>query len=196
MEPPTATRAGFKPGDHLRVRRPVGYFHHGIVVGEDEVVQFGGGKQDNEHAAIVTVPLMEFEHGDHAELVRHGTTNSLGLLLPEADSSREEIVRRARWLASRPSQPYNLVGHNCEHVANWCATGYYTESHQTRNMSMAAIPVEAGLHLYFSYRMRNGTITSRLVLIMALVFGSVFVANVMYHRRIGGFVRMLRDYPQ
>jgi hypothetical protein len=27
----------------------------------------------------------------------------------------------------------NLIGLNCEHIANWCAAGGYCESHQTRN---------------------------------------------------------------
>ncbi|MGP8161593.1 MAG: lecithin retinol acyltransferase family protein [Candidatus Dormibacteria bacterium] len=31
----------FLPGDHLRVRR-LGYFHHGIYVGDGRVVQVGG----------------------------------------------------------------------------------------------------------------------------------------------------------
>lgn len=39
---PAAARRRFSLGDHLRVWR--GYFwHHGIYVGDDRVVQFGGG---------------------------------------------------------------------------------------------------------------------------------------------------------
>lgn len=78
---------------------------------------------------------------------------------------------------------------------NWCATGFYTESHQTRNLFMAAIPIEAALVWHFSYRVRRGTVTKQLILVMALVFIPIFIANVTYHWRIRGFVQMLREYP-
>jgi Lecithin retinol acyltransferase len=34
-------------GDHLRVKRRLGYYHHGIYAGDDRVVQFGGGIKPN-----------------------------------------------------------------------------------------------------------------------------------------------------
>jgi len=47
----------FTPGDHLQVRRKLGYNHHGIYINDDRVIQFGGGIFDKPHAAIEAVPL-------------------------------------------------------------------------------------------------------------------------------------------
>ena len=33
----------FRSGDHLKVRRPRGYDHHGIYISDDRVIQFGSG---------------------------------------------------------------------------------------------------------------------------------------------------------
>lgn len=44
----------FAMGDHLRVWRPLwwpmGYYHHGIYIGHDRVVQFGGSVFDKRYA--------------------------------------------------------------------------------------------------------------------------------------------------
>jgi hypothetical protein len=51
---------------------------------------------------------------------------------------REEIVARAEWLIDNcPPGRYSLVGYNCEHVANWCVTGWYSESLQVRQVFLA-----------------------------------------------------------
>ena len=56
--------------------------------------------------------------------------------LPDA-LPRDEIVARAEWLIGKcPKDRYNLVGSNCEHVANWCVTGGYFESLQARRLFM------------------------------------------------------------
>ncbi len=191
-------RSDFQPGDHLRVRRRLGYFHHGTYIGGGEVVEFGGGGAFDKSGSVVRkVPFGDFEDKGRVELVRHGKANAFGLPLPQADSSREEIVRRALWLVERAPQPYNLIGHNCEHIANWCATGYYIESHQTRNIFMAIIPIQGTLALYYSHRYGQGTMTRRLNAV-ALGFSlAVFTANTAYHWRIRRFWRdTLRDYPR
>ena len=33
----------FRPGDHLHVRRRLGYYRHGIYIGDGRVIRFGGG---------------------------------------------------------------------------------------------------------------------------------------------------------
>ena len=64
----------FQPGDHLKVRRPTGYYHHGIYVSDDRVIQFGSGVTllNKGGTAIDAVSLRGFEQRGTAEVVRHG----------------------------------------------------------------------------------------------------------------------------
>jgi Lecithin retinol acyltransferase len=165
---PIAAAVAFRPGDHLRVRRHwkgFPYMHHGVFVGgapEYEIVQFGGGDR-RKPEGIGYTSLDGFQRGAQAELVPHGRYEGIHWL-PKADAP-ETIVLRARWLAEHSSelspQAYNLVGHNCEHIANWCVCGY-TESHQYKRALLAATVVKAGLYFYVSWRVGRGTASPRL----------------------------------
>jgi|ERR1035441_1769404 hypothetical protein len=161
---PAAVAAALRPGDHLRVRRQwhgFQYRHHGVYVGGPQasvIVQFGGGA-GRKPDGIGYASMEDFERGSHAELVSHGRYEGIHWL-PKADAP-ETIVRRARWLADHspelPPQPYNLVGHNCEHIANWCVCGY-TESHQYKRALLAATYVKAGFALYVARQAGKGTV--------------------------------------
>jgi Lecithin retinol acyltransferase len=111
------------------------YWHHGIYVSDDRVIEFGGGTAARKDRSVVRrVTLTDFEGDGSAEVVRHphNFLGGHGMGLPES-LSPDEIVRRAEWLADTcPAGRYNLVGSNCEHVANWCITGWYFESLQAR----------------------------------------------------------------
>ncbi|MGB0090962.1 MAG: lecithin retinol acyltransferase family protein [Solirubrobacteraceae bacterium] len=98
--PPTSgERYVYSLGDNLRVRRRC-CWHHGIYVGADRVVQFGGVLFDKPHSGIEEVALREFHRGDRVEVVPK-QQKWLGLWdLPPA-LQPDEIVRRARWLAER-----------------------------------------------------------------------------------------------
>lgn len=162
-EPQTGGARGrrFEPGTHLRVRRPSGYTHHGVYISDERVIQFGGRISDKPGATIEAVSLSRFESGGLAEPVPHGTQRramSLVPGLPEAQQG-EQIVRRAEWLLANYSPGrYNLVGNNCEHMANWCVTGWYAESHQVRaGFGVVALIGAAGL-LYIAYRSRTSSV--------------------------------------
>ena len=120
-------------GDHLQVRRPLGYSHHGIYISEERVIQFGGGLEGKRDASIEAVSLAEFERDGEAQIVVHdGRSALVGMWLPKADPP-ERIVERAEWLLENhpPRGRYNLIGNNCEHAANFCVAEY-TESLQVR----------------------------------------------------------------
>jgi hypothetical protein len=134
--------ARFERGDHLRVLRWGVYWHHGVYVSDNRVIEFGGGIKDKSQAAIRPVSLDQFErHGrDTAEVVRHPRPFMLGLGDggPEALPA-DEIVARAEWLIDMctPGR-YNLVGSNCEHLASWSVTNYF-ESLQIRRYIAAEV---------------------------------------------------------
>jgi hypothetical protein len=160
-QPPSAAAPHpFFLGDHLRVWR--GYFwHHGIYVGEDRIVQFGGGIFDKRHACVEEVCLEEFLRGGRAEVVPEeqkwiGMWGIRTWRLPPA-LPPDEIVRRARWLADKRYQgSYNLMGRNCETIALWCMCNFAESLQRQRFQSVnASVAVITGLiYAYLDGRKR------------------------------------------
>ena len=174
----------FLPGDHLEVLR-FGYSHHGIYLGEDRVAEFGGDKSVKEDAAFREVDLAWFDPQGSAQAVSHESPPLLAQWMPTS-LPRAERVARARFLVetSVPGR-YNLFGHNCEHAATWCATGF-PESHQVRvglylNMFRSAATV-----LLASYAYRKTGRIPRWVIISTVI---CFFAVTEYHIHQGRFVR-------
>src|SRR5262250_1649662 len=89
----------FQPGDHLHVWRPPGYYHHGIYVSDDRVIQFGSGVtlRNKGGTAINAVSLLDFENGGTAEVVRHGYSSWFTGWRPPADEPWK-ITERAEFL--------------------------------------------------------------------------------------------------
>ncbi len=146
----------FNLGDHVRVnrnRRVVGvsiaYWHHGIVVAPDEVVDFGGGDFLHKGKTEVRrVTLSTFEGPSQAEVVVHPITWQ-GLTYSDQLSS-EETVDRALWLVDNQPPIYRLGYRNCESIAIWCATGDY-ESFQVKRFLLLRTP----LSLIVPYALRT-----------------------------------------
>ena len=127
---------------------PLGYYHHGIYINDERVIQFGGGISDKPRATIEAVPLSRFEKCGVAQVAPHGGRTWWGALRFEA-IDREVTIRRAeRLLANHPEGLYNLLGYNCEQAANFCSTNSY-ESYQVRGYFalrvLIGIPITVGL---------------------------------------------------
>jgi hypothetical protein len=144
----------FEPGDHLQVGRPFLYNHHGIYVSDGRVIQFGGGIFDEPQATIEAVSLADFERGGTAEVVRHGRDFTFTGYHPPADEPWKIIDRAEFLLKLRPKLRYNLIGHNCEHIANMCACGGWTESYQTRTFFGVRAVMDIALMLWITSRTR------------------------------------------
>lgn len=164
-----------QPGDHLRVRRPVGYYHHGIYTGERTVVQFGGRVLDKRHAKIDEVPLSCFADGGTPQRVDHSQLNWLlaGWKLPPA-LPPDITVARARCLAaSNIEGAYNLFGNNCETVALWCVCGF-GESLQCQKLNTWKVFVGVPLTLAFAFGVRRKQIKRAHIWII----GGITIANL------------------
>ncbi len=124
----------FQPGDHLHVRRSPGYYHHGIYISDDRVIQFGSGVtlRNKGGTAINAVTLEDFENGGTARVVRHGYGSWFTGWHPPADEPWKIIERAEFLLKLQPKMQYNLIGRNCETIANMCVSGAWTESYQVR----------------------------------------------------------------
>ncbi|MBS1895443.1 MAG: lecithin retinol acyltransferase family protein [Actinobacteria bacterium] len=107
-EPDPGGSRSVPSGDHLRVRRPLGYSHHGIYVGDDRVIQFGGGTRDKPGATIGADSLTEFRNGGEARVVVHdGHPTAMGqLAIPDTpDRGSTNVSGRTCEVAPRQSPP-------------------------------------------------------------------------------------------
>ncbi len=95
------------------------YQHHGIYIGEDNVVHWRG-----ELGALIfqeDPPVIEV---DKLAIFRNWDT----VIVIEYDEEIDvletvEVVHRA--LSRRGESGYNILGNNCEHFAIWCKTGIH-----------------------------------------------------------------------
>src|SRR5258708_23853980 len=112
----------FQPGNHLHVWRPPDYYHHGIYVSDDRVIQLGSGVtlRNKRGTAINAVSLADFENGGTAEAVRHGYRSWFTGWHPPADEPWETVERAEFLLQLQPKLRYNPIRHNLEIIAHLC----------------------------------------------------------------------------
>ena len=106
-------------GDQIRVNRGL-YFHHGIYVSDDEVIQYAspsGSEISPATALIISTTLDYFLNGGVVE-VREYNDEELKMV-----RSKDEIVKFAKSQLGTGLGEYNLVSNNCEHFSNLCAFG-------------------------------------------------------------------------
>lgn len=111
-------------GDHL-VSSRIGYTHHGLYIGDGEVIHYSGSSDMFDKGSIEITSLNEFEQGYGSKIKRH--------LICAYDVN--ERVTRAFSKLSEDS--YSLIFNNCEHFVNWCFNGIKTSS-QVNNVAVAA----------------------------------------------------------
>ena len=107
------------PGAHIRVKTG-SFYHHGIFIGNGEVVQFGlplDVYRDPSEIRILRSPIQDFcpSETSFIEVYRFSKKEL------KQKQSDEEIVRTA--LAHVGEGGYNIFTNNCEHFANFCVFG-------------------------------------------------------------------------
>jgi hypothetical protein len=88
-----------------------GYTHHGIYVGGDRVVQYGGLMRSLRRNPVEEVFLTQFSQG-HPIWVRFEESHWF---------DNDEVVRRAR--SRLGEDDYHPLTNNCEHFCEWCVRG-------------------------------------------------------------------------
>lgn len=96
-----------KPSDHLIAYR-FGYTHHGIFVGDKQVIHYTGKSEGGE---VAICHLNDFCLNSEVRVKDN--------VCPTY--SAEEIVSRA--YSRLGEMEYNLFFNNCEHFVNWCIYG-------------------------------------------------------------------------
>ena len=94
------------------------YYHYGIFVSEDEVIQFGlptdPGKPADQIKVLAT-DIYTFLNGGELETAKYTLQEELTL------RKSDKIIKIAR---SRIGEGgYDILHHNCEHFVNECAFG-------------------------------------------------------------------------
>lgn len=107
-------------GDHLISPR-LGYTHHGIYVGNDEVIHYSGFSSGISKGEISLTSVEEFSQGNNVKVKSY--------LIRTYDFN--ESVGRAY---SRLGEDwYNVLLNNCEHFVTWCIVGFHSSS-QVNNL--------------------------------------------------------------
>lgn len=104
----------YQLGTHLVATRTI-YTHHGIYVGNNEVIHYGGLADELKKDRICKVSLQKFQGTGTIKEYKYEE------LLHGERYHGAETVKRAY---SRLSEnKYNVSWNNCETFANWCTHG-------------------------------------------------------------------------
>ena len=101
-------------GDHIRVKSNQLY-HHGIYVGNEEVIQFGGPFdmfKNPKEIVVEKVKIEDFLNGGFLEVKEFDRKEK------KIKCSPEEIIETA--LSMIGTGGYDLLRNNCEHFVNYC----------------------------------------------------------------------------
>lgn len=107
-------------GEHLILRRN-GYTHHGIDLGDGQVVHFNGSPfRRSSTAKIEVCSLAEFSGESTPTVIPH-------------DTSPDIVIERAK--SKVGESRYNLLTNNCEHFTRYCIEG----EPRSRQVKQAAV---------------------------------------------------------
>lgn len=184
-------RAELSRGDHIRVGR-LGYWHHGIYISDNRVIQFGANIWQKRNATIQAVTLAEFANGSRVYRVDHP------LALPAQDdfgvtTRLDQAVYRAEMLLEfHPEGKYNLLGRNCEHIATFCITGY-SDSVQVRQYLATGGIIVGVLAIDYWGSKRSSTWMQWTMAVLTLL---VSIGAIEHHIETTRFRQELTDFFQ
>jgi hypothetical protein len=115
-------REYLKPGDHIASSR-LGYWHHGIYVGDGRVVHYAGFATSLRGGPVQEISLDEFALGGVFVVVNQSSPKYLA----------GEVVNRAH--SRLGENRYSVFANNCEHFCTWCVTGQSHSMQVKRCMS-------------------------------------------------------------
>jgi len=111
-----------------------GYTHHGIYVGDGNVVHYRGLSRGWRAGPVEEVSLAEFARGRPVRVRPHMS----------ARFDRDDVVARAR---SRLGEDcYRILSNNCEHFCEWCVHG------ENRSPQIEALRLRLLAALRFPFR--------------------------------------------
>jgi hypothetical protein len=116
-------------GDHL-VSSRIGYSHHGLYIGNNQVIHYSGLANGLSSGSIATATLKEFGNGNEIRVKHHDWRKYTG----------QESVDRA--FTRLGEDWYNLLINNCEHFVNWCIEGSHSSDQVQRAVTAVSVANE------------------------------------------------------
>lgn len=148
-------------GAHLVSPRGL-YTHHGIYIGNGQVIHYSGLADGLQAGPICQVSLEEFSDNQGFS-IRH---------YHHYPYSPEEIVERAYQRLGEDN--YHVINNNCEHFATWCVTN----SHECRQWQDISSNILAKT---FGKNMPHLDISSKLFAVDAKVGVTSTLLSYIYH---------------
>jgi hypothetical protein len=106
----------FAIGAHLSTPRTF-YSHHGIYVGNNQVVHYSGFSEFLKKGPISMTTLEDFAGGQSVVEVTYSDA------LHKGASAAKRAINRFNDQSLSKDDKHNLLFNNCEHFATWCITG-------------------------------------------------------------------------
>lgn len=139
----------FVPGDHLISQR-FGYTHHGIYIGNNQVIHYSGLADGLRGGPIEITTLDAFSAGKKVRIHRY----------EEPLFSGDSAVHRAR--SRLGENRYDLHANNCEHFCSWVRMGDHV-SKQVQAVETASGAIGAGLSEFRKQRFHDAIATEATV---------------------------------
>ena len=122
-------------GAHLITPR-LGYWHHGIYVGNGKVVHYAGLSRTFHRGPVEEITVDRFTAG-RPLLVRQDCQHKF---------SCQDAVQRAR---SRIGESeYRILTNNCEHFCNWCLNNEHRSAQADRLLAWRGALLRVALHAF------------------------------------------------
>ncbi len=135
----------YELGEHL-VSGRFGYTHHGIYIGNSEVIHYSGLADGLSAGPVAITTLAEFSAGKALRVRRYAVSPYSG----------EAAVGRA--MTRIGEDKYDLQANNCEHFCSWVRTGKHV-SEQVQFVETMAGAIGAGLSEYRKQRYHDATLS-------------------------------------
>ena len=142
-----------RPGDHISITRKINdmitYNHHGIYIGNNEVIHYTDESFNPLDAIIKKTSLKKFigkSKKNTLIIIKYGDTNN-NSVYGSAPFDSITVINRA--YSRLGEQEYDLFKNNCEHFANYCNVGN-SESGQINTIKTTLVEIRKGLDLIIS----------------------------------------------
>lgn len=151
-------------GNHLVTKR-IGYTHHGIYIGNKQVIQYSGFSGESFNTDDI-IPIDKYNRSSIEKVSIESFTQGNGYWIeehPNTKYTQKEIVERAHQRLGEFK--YNLPFNNCEHFANWCI---YNTNFSKQSKTVSKVFSKKASDIYHSgksvYAYVNGDINGKKLL--------------------------------
>jgi len=143
------------PGDHISITRKINdmitYNHHGIYIGNNEVIHYTDESFNPQEAIIKKTSLKKFigtSNKNTRTIIKYGNSDtSDNSVYGSVPFDSTTVINRA--YSRLGEQEYDLFKNNCEHFANYCNIGK-SESGQINKIKTTLVEMRKGLDLLIS----------------------------------------------